>query len=229
LREHLAAVRRRPDQVPKALTLTQVTEAGTIYRVDEIAALAGYARANGLKVHMDGSRFANALVALGCSPAEMTWKAGVDILSFGCTKNGTMGADAVLSFDAELSELLHHRRKRGGLFMSKSRFLAAQIEALLADDLWLRNARHANAMARRLAAGLARLDGVRIVHPVDANLVFVAMPDPVVAALLEEGFIFSKRGRAGEMIRLVASFATQAADVDALVASAARHLGAQAA
>jgi threonine aldolase len=222
--EHLAAIQRRPDQLPKALTLTQLTEAGTAYNLAEIAALAGHAKKNGLKVHMDGSRFSNALIALGCSPADMTWKSGVDILSFGCTKNGTMGADAVLSFDPELSELLKYRRKRGGLFMSKSRFIAAQILAYLEDDLWLQNARHANAMGRRLAEGLANLDSAKIVYPVDGNIVFVTLPDPVVDALLSEGFRFSRRGRFGEMIRLVTSFATEPSDVDAFIASTGLHL-----
>ena len=141
--------------VPAAFSFAQASEAGTIYRPDEIAALAKIAHAHGMKVHMDGARFANALVRMNASPAEITWKAGVDVLSFGATKGGAMAAEAVVFFDRELRRNMAERRKRAGHLLSKHRFLALQFEAFLADDCWLRLARHANAMADRLAAGLA--------------------------------------------------------------------------
>ena len=140
---------------PAVLSLSQSTEAGTIYRADEIAALAEIAHARGLAVHVDGARLANALARLNASPAQATWKAGVDALSFGATKGGALAAEAVVFFDPARGAGMQERRKRGGHLVSKHRFIAAQIEAYLADDLWLRLARHANAMADRLGAGLA--------------------------------------------------------------------------
>ena len=146
-----------PHQViPSAISFSQASEAGTIYRPDEIAALAEIAHARGMKVHMDGARLANALVRLNASPAQATWQAGVDVLSFGATKGGAMAAEAVVFFDRALASQMGERRKRAGHLLSKHRFLAAQFEAFLHDDCWLRLARHANAMADRLAAGLAK-------------------------------------------------------------------------
>src|SRR3954454_17090741 len=141
-----------PHQViPAAFSFAQACEAGTIYRPDEIAALAKIAHAHGMKVHMDGARFANALVRMNASPAEVTWKTGVDVLSFGATKGGAMAAEAVVFFDRELAANMAERRKRAGHLVSKHRFLALQMQAFLAGDCWLRLARHANAMADRLA------------------------------------------------------------------------------
>ena len=145
---------------PAVVTITQASEAGTVYDVDEIAAIADLAKAAGIGLHMDGSRFANAVVSLGCAPADITWRAGVDILSFGATKNGALAAEAVVVFKLELAKELGRRRKRGGHLFSKARFLAAQLDAYLDDDLWLKNAAHANRAAGRLAAGLTALNGV---------------------------------------------------------------------
>src|SRR5262245_32552627 len=142
---------------PAVLSLTQATENGTVYRLDEVRALAEVAHAHGLKVHMDGTRFANALVSLNCAPADASWRAGVDVLSLGATKNGALAAESVIFFDPALAQTMAFRRKRGGHLFSKMRFVSAQLEAYLSDDLWLRNARHANAMARRLADGLAKI------------------------------------------------------------------------
>lgn len=218
--------RRGPHHVlPGALSLTQATEVGTVYAVDEVSTLAGAARERGLGIHMDGARFANALVALGVSPAELTWKAGVDILSFGATKNGCLAAEAIVVFDRERVLHLAERRMRGGHLVSKSRFLAAQIEAYLAHDHWLANARHANAMAARLSEGLARLPGVRIPWPTQANEVFPILPDSLDAALRGAGAVYypwSPQGlpageevRPGEvLVRMVTSFATAAESVD---------------
>ena len=172
--------------VPAAFSFAQASEAGTIYRPDEIAALAKIAHAHGMKVHMDGARFANALVRMNASPAEITWKAGVDVLSFGATKGGAMAAEAVVFFDRELAANMAERRKRAGHLLSKHRFLAVQFEAFLANDCWLRLARHANAMADRLAAGLAAA-GRSPAWPVEANLVFVALPKAVEARLKAAG------------------------------------------
>src|SRR5690606_30773414 len=144
------------------LTVTQSTEAGTLYKADELARLVALARARNLAVHMDGARFANALAATGLTPAEMTWKAGVDVLSFGATKNGALAAEAVVFFDPGRAADFAFRRKRSGHLFSKMRFLSAQLEAYLADGLWLRNAAHANAMAARLASGLRLLDRAAI-------------------------------------------------------------------
>ncbi len=231
--EMLAAASARyvghsPHQVlPAALSFAQATEAGTIYRADEIAALAEVAHARGMSVHMDGARFGNALARLNASPAEITWKAGVDVLSFGATKGGAMAAEAVVFFDRALAEQMGERRKRAGHLVSKHRFLAAQFEAFLDDDCWLRLARHANAMADRLAAGLAAT-GHSPVWPVEANLVFVALPQAVEARLKAAGAQYYVRhsdslppdcvlGPDRKLIRLVASFASREEDVDQFV------------
>lgn len=156
------------------LSLTNLTEAGTRYSPEQIAELSAIAHAHGLPVHLDGARFANALVAEGCTPAEMTWKAGVDVVSFGGTKNGLMGVEAVVIFDPAKSWEFELRRKRGGHLLSKHRFLAAQMDAWLEDGLWLRLARHANAMAERLERGMAARPGARLVHPRGGNMIFAA-------------------------------------------------------
>jgi threonine aldolase len=213
---------------PAALSLTQSTEWGTVYTPAEVQALATAAHAFGLGVHMDGSRLANAIAHLGCSPAEITWRSGIDVLSLGATKNGAMAAEAVVFFDRARAESFAARRKRAGHLWSKMRFLSVQFVAYLQDGLWLRNARHANAMAARLAAGLESLPAIRPVQPVQANELFVAMPDPVIEALLAEGFEFYRwpapAGAPGPVIRLVTSFCSTPADVDSFVAAARRHV-----
>ena len=211
---------------PAAVSLTQATEAGTIYRMDEVAEIAAVCRRFGLALHMDGSRFANAAVALNRSPAELTWKAGVDALSFGATKNGALAAEAVLFFDPAKAADFAFRRKRGGHLFSKMRFLSAQLEAYLAGDLWLRNARHANAMSARLSEGLARLPGARLRHPTEANEVFVELPEAVIRGLLAGGFEFYRwGGEASTCIRLVTAFNTEPGSVEAFLATARRLAG----
>jgi threonine aldolase len=169
-----------------AVTLTNATEAGTVYDPEAVRAIASLARAAGLPLHMDGARFANALVALGCTPAELTWKAGVDALSFGGTKNGLLGVEAVVLFDPAKAWEFELRRKRSGHLFSKHRYLSAQMEAYLEDGLWLETARAANVAAGRLSAGIAALPGARLDHPTEANEVFAAWPrvghDRVMAA-----------------------------------------------
>ncbi len=208
---------------PAALSISQSTECGAVYTPAELAALAEVAAEHGLGIHMDGARLANAVVHLDCRPAEVTWRAGVDILSFGATKNGAMAAEVVVLFKPGMNERLSYLRKRSGHLIAKMRFVSVQLEAYLADDLWLRNAAHANAMARRLADGLAALDGVRLAHPVEANEVFPILPEGVIAGLEAEGFGFYRWGGAqATTIRLVSAFDTKADDVDALIAAAAR-------
>jgi threonine aldolase len=173
---------------------------------------------------MDGARFANAVAALGCAPAELTWRAGVDVLSFGATKNGALAAEAVIFFDPARAAGFAYRRKRAGHLFSKMRFLAAQLEAYLEDELWLRNARHANAMATRLAAGLSALPGARLREPVEANEIFVDLPEPVIRGLEGEGFEFYRWGPPGSTcLRLVTAFDTRAEPVDRFVAAARRY------
>jgi threonine aldolase len=222
-----------PHQVnAAALSITQATEAGTIYRVDEIAGLAEIAHAHGLPVHMDGARFGNALARMNLSPAEATWKAGVDVLSFGATKGGAMAAEAVVFFDRKRAAFMPERRKRAGHLLSKHRFIAAQFEGYLQDDYWLTLARHANAMADRLAEGL-RGGGASIVWPVEANIVFVLLPKALDAGLKAAGATYYVRPNAlaGDdvaiapdqmLVRLVTSFATTPDEIDRFVALARR-------
>jgi threonine aldolase len=159
-----------------AMSLSNVTELGTIYTPEEIRMLTKLARDNNMKCHMDGARFANALVALGCSPAEMTWKAGIDVLSFGGTKNGGMMLEAVVFFNEQLAADFLYRRKRAGQLLSKGRYLSAQMLAYLQDDVWLENAKRANRLAQTLAQGLQKSNRVRLSNPTQANEVFAVMP-----------------------------------------------------
>ncbi len=214
---------------PAALSLSEATEAGTVYSLDEVAALTALARDYGLGVHMDGARFANALAHLGCAPADLTWRAGIDVLSFGATKNGALGADAVVFFKPELAESFELRRKRGGHLLSKMRFVSVQLDAYLEGGLWLDNARRANAMARRLADGLEGIEGVSLAHPSQGNQVFASVPEALAASLEAEGFRFHRwPGGPNAVIRLVLAYDTPPDKVDALVA-AARRLSAAAA
>jgi threonine aldolase len=209
--------------VASALSITQASEAGTIYRVDEIAALSEIAHARSLAVHMDGARFANALVRLNTTPAQMTWQSGVDVLSFGATKGGALAAEAVVVFDPARAAFMAERRKRAGQLLSKHRFLAAQMAAYLDGDYWLALARHANAMADALAQGL-KSAGLEPVWPVEANLVFVGMPRALDAKLKAAGASYYVRpsqnldlGADRVLARLVTSFATEAAEIERFV------------
>jgi threonine aldolase len=202
---------------PAAVSVTQATECGTVYGPDDIASIATTAHRHGLKLHMDGSRFANALSYVGCSAAELSWMSGVDVLSFGATKNGALAAEAVVFFEPELAREFEFRRKRSGHLFSKMRFLSAQLEAYLTDGLWLSNARHANAMARRLVAGLTTLKGTQLLYPVDANEIFVILPPRMHDSLQAAGAQYHPwpSDRPGERaFRLVTAFDTAPADVD---------------
>lgn len=224
--------RRIPHGAPiQALSITNATELGLVYRPDEVRALSAIAKSEGMALHMDGARFANAVASLGCSPAEITWKAGVDALSFGATKGGAIGCEAVIFFDPAKGAEMVRRRMRAGHLMSKHRFLAAQMQAFLDGDHWLHLAGHANAMAKRLGDGLARQPGARVPLPVEANEVFPVLSAKVEAALKAEGAVFypwsphslpeEGQPRAGEtVVRLVTSFATKLEDVERFLAIA---------
>lgn len=217
---------------PAVLSLTNVTEAGALYDPGEVAALSELARQKGCAVHLDGTRFANAVTASGASPAELSWKAGVDVLCLGATKNGALAAEAVIFFDPERQgeriAQFAYRRKRGGHLLSKGRLLSAQMEAYLTDDLWLRLARHSNTVADRLAQGLRGLPGVEIENPVDANMLFVHLPLAMHKRLQASGAAYyleppsQPAGGDGKTvrIRLVTSFATRTGDADAFIAAA---------
>ena len=207
---------------PSALSISQATELGRVYTADEIATLSAIARSHGLKVHMDGARFANALVYLGCTPAEMTWKAGVDVLSFGGTKNGAMILECVVFFDTKLAEDFLYRRKRAGQLLSKGRFLSAQMLAYLKDGLWLENAGRANVLAAEVATALQSVAGVRLAAPVEANEVFPIMPRRLFDGLQAAGAEFYDWPLEGlkpdeVCARLVLSFATPQEDVKKFV------------
>jgi len=207
-----------------AISISQTTESGTVYRAEEVGAISDVARRNGLGLHMDGARFANALVFLGVSPAEITWRAGVDILSFGATKNGALAAEVVVIFDKMRAEEFAFRRKRAGHLFSKMRFLSAQLDAYLTGGLWLKNARHANAMAKRLAEGLRAMPGIKLAHPVEANEIFVDLPETAIRGLIADGFQFYRwLGDDKTLLRLVTAHDTKEADVTAFIASAKRH------
>lgn len=216
-----AAARRRGDvhQVqPAALTLTQASEAGTVYTPDEVAALSGWAKGRGLGVHMDGARFANAVAHLGCHPGDVTWRAGVDILSFGFIKNGGLSSEAIVAFSAEAAQTIPVRRKRAGMMPSKGRFAAAQLLALLADDIWLANARAANAGARRIADAVPG----RLLHPVEANELFVRLGPTERAMLRAQGFDFYDWELDGpEAARFVVRWDQSADSIDSLAAALA--------
>ena len=209
----------------RAVSVTQLTEQGTAYGLDELAAIGDVCRKHSLYLHMDGSRFANAVAHVGCSAADMSWKAGVDVLSFGGTKNGALALDAVVFFNPALGDDFLYRQKRAGHVLSKMRMMSAQMEAYLNEDLWLRNARHANAMARRLADGLSDLD-VELVSPVHGNQIFPLMPPDMVETLKNAGIQFYDRGPVGgdderRKVRLVTAFNTPTADVDTFLETAA--------
>lgn len=212
-----AAIDKHPANVhtvqPAVVSLTQATELGTAYRPDEIAAISKLAHERGLAVQMDGARFANALAFLDCHPGDITWRAGVDVLSFGATKNGALAAEAVVFFDRERVRDFEFRRKRAGHLISKSRFVAAQLLAYVETGVWQRNARRANAFAQRIG----RAAGTTLMHPVEANEVFARLGEERKADLRAAGFGFYDWGpaRSGEA-RFVASWDQREEDVASL-------------
>ncbi|MEH6475378.1 MAG: low specificity L-threonine aldolase [Sneathiella sp.] len=200
---------------PAVVSLTQATECGTIYTPDEVAAISAVAKKYNLGVHMDGARFANAIAELGCSPADVTCNAGVDVLSFGVTKNGGMSVEAVVIFDAEKAKEFEFRRKRGAHLFSKMKFLSAQISRYVQDDLWLDMAKNANEMAQRMKSGLESVEGCTPLHPVQANIIFFHLREAKIKELEDAGFLFYVEGLRSEgRVRLVTSWNTTDEDVD---------------
>jgi threonine aldolase len=209
---------------PRVVSITQATEVGTCYSVEEVAVLAEWAHARGLWLHLDGARLSNACASLGVGLGAFGSAAGVDVLSFGGTKNGAMGAEAVVSYLPADTVGLRYIRKQSMQLASKMRFIAAQFTALLGGDLWLRNAGHANAMAQRLSDGVVDVPGVTLAYPVEANGVFAALPPEVTRALQDE-FPFYVWDDATGVVRLMASFDTTEEDVDAFVELLAGVMG----
>jgi threonine aldolase len=212
------AVNRRSDihyPKPRALTVTQATELGTLYSTKELGEIREAAKKFNLRMHMDGSRFANAVAALGVAPKEITWKAGVDVLCLGGTKNGLAVGEAVVFFDRELAKEFDYRCKQGGQLASKMRFLSAPWTGILKDGAWLKHAGHANSMARRLEGALKGLPKVSIVHQVQSNVVFAEMSPEIVKAMHERGWKFYTHVGCEKEARLMCSWDTTPADVDA--------------
>lgn len=202
----------------KALSLSQSTEFGTVYHPDEVKDLWGVTRSHGLSIHMDGARFANAVASLGCAPAEVTWRSGVDILCFGGTKLGMAMTEAVVFFNRELGAEFAWRCKQAGQLASKMRFISAQWSRLLRDETWLRYAHQANGLAKTLAAGLQQIPGVELLHPVQANAVFAKLPVEVDQRLRAAGWKYYNFIGGGA--RFMCSWKTSAEDVNALLSAA---------
>jgi threonine aldolase len=207
---------------PSVLSLTVPTDHGTIYSPAEIGELAALAKQRAMKVHIDGARIANAIAALDCSPADITWSAGVDVVSLGALKNGSLSTDAILCFDEDVAAELHYRVKRAGHVASKMRFQSVQLEAYLTDGLWLRSARDANETMSRLAAGLDKL-GLELENRPDVNMVFVRVPDDVADGMELAGLLFYRI--APGLIRLVTSYQTTVDEVDDALERIARVIG----
>jgi threonine aldolase len=228
LAETLAGI--SPGQIhrgqPTVVSLTQATDLGAVYSLDEIRGVAEVAKARGLKLHMDGARFANATARLGCSPAELTWRSGIDIMSFGATKNGGALCDAIVVFAPDIAEIVAVQLRRAGQVWSKMRFASAQLIAYVENGLWLDMARASNAIAARIAGGLRDIPAARLLAPVEANEIFLELPSAAMEALEADGFQFYRRSRS--LARFVCRFDTTEAEADGLVAALRRHLTAAA-
>src|SRR6266404_4312023 len=224
LAETLAGI--SPGQIhrgqPAAVSLTQATDLGAVYSLDEIRAVAEAAKSRGLKLHMDGARFANAAARLGCSPAEPTWRSGIDIMSFGATKNGGALCDAIVVFTPGIAEIVAVQLRRAGQVWSKMRFASAQLIAYVENGLWLEMARASNGMAARIGAALRGIPAARLLAPIEANEIFLEIPDGTMDALERDGFQFYRRSRT--LARFVCRFDTTDAEADALAAALRRHL-----
>jgi len=204
---------------PAAVSITQACETGTVYQLEEIKSIAETAHEHGLKVHMDGARFANAIVSLDVSPAEMTWKSGIDVLSFGGTKNGCLTAEAVVFFKPELVGNFPYLHKRSGQLLSKMRFVSAQLEAYISNDVWLRNARNANAMAKLLSEGLAKFPDIKLAYTTQSNEVFVHLPSSTINLLNAKGYNVSEDELDGKSVRFVTAWNTVSDDIDKLIST----------
>ena len=202
---------------PAAVSITQSCETGTVYQIDEIMAISKTAHNHGLSVHMDGARFANAIASLGVSPAEMTWKSGVDVLTLGGTKNGCLAAEVVVFFKPELVGDFPFLHKRSGQLLSKMRFISSQLEAYLSDDVWLRNAGHANAMAKILSEGLDSFSNIELAYPTQSNEVFVHLSRELIDYLNNAGYDINEEELDGQAVRFVTAWNSELKDVDRLL------------
>jgi len=221
------AINKRTDihyPKPRALSLTQATEVGTLYSLEELGDLADVARHFGLRIQMDGARFANAVVGLGVAPKEITREVGVDVLCFGGTKNGIAVGEAVVFFNRDLAREFDYRCKQGGQLASKMRFLSAPWVGMLQDGAWLRHAKHANAMARRLEGAIKDLPGIRVAYPVQTNAVFAKIPDLAVEAMHARGWKFYTHVGGWEESRLMCSWDTTVEDVDSFALDLAKRV-----
>ena len=199
---------------PSSVSITQVCETGEVYQLDEIKKISDVTHKHNLNLHMDGARFANALVSLDCSPAEMTWKSGIDVLSFGATKNGCLAAEAIIFFKKDLVGNTAFLMKRAGHLLSKMRFVSAQLDAYISNDVWLKNARHANKMGKRLSEGLNNYSDINLSYPTEANEVFATFPRNKIEHLNSEGYTINEDEWDGKAVRLVAAWNTKDNDVD---------------
>jgi len=199
---------------PSSVSITQVCETGEVYQLDEIKKISDITHKHNLNMHMDGARFANALVSLDVTPAEMTWKSGIDVLSFGATKNGCLAAEAIIFFKKDLVGNVAFLMKRAGHLLSKMRFVSAQLDAYITDDVWLKNARHANKMGKRLSEGLNNHSDINLSYPTEANEVFATFPRNKIEHLNSEGYTINEDEWDGKAVRLVAAWNTKDNDVD---------------
>ena len=215
--------RHAPSSRMIAVEQTANLGGGSIWPLENLKSLQALAVENGLVMHMDGARFANALVTLDVTPAQMTWRSGIDVLSFGGTKNGCLAAEAVVFFRPELVGDFPFLQKRAGQLLSKSRFISSQLAGYLKDGTWLRNARQANAMAQRLSKGLAALPGIELAYPTQSNEVFVSMPSALIERLSAQGMPVNDEELDGKAVRFVAAWNTTESEVDALLAVLSDH------
>ena len=199
---------------PSSVSITQLCETGEAYELDEIKKISEIAHNHKLNMHMDGARFANALVSLDCSPAEMTWKSGIDVLSFGATKNGCLAAEAIIFFKPELVGNLPFLMKRAGHLLSKMSFVSAQLDAYITNEVWLRNAKHANAMGKKLSQGLDQHKNIELAYPTDANEIFVKIPKDIIDQLNSEGYTINDDEWDGKAVRLVTAWNTNPSDIE---------------
>lgn len=218
---HSAGFGQAHKSQPVAVNLVQATDLGAVYSVAEIQRISALAREKNLTVHMDGARFANALAYLGCTPAEMTWKSGVDILSLGVTKNGGLLSDAIVVFNPAVADKINFHLRRGGMIWSKMRFASAQILAYVENDLWLRLAKQSNLAAQQLAAGINNIPGARLIAPVQANELFAEMRAQSLDQLAQHGVLFYRRGP--ELARFVCRWETTEEEVQSLLSLIAQH------
>ena len=204
---------------PSSVSITQVCETGEVYQLDEIKKISEVTHKHNLNIHMDGARFANALTSLNCSPAEMTWKSGIDVLSFGATKNGCIAAEAIIFFKKDLVGNIAFLMKRAGHLLSKMRFVSAQLDAYISNDVWLKNAKHANDMGKMLSEGLAKHNSIEIAYPTEANEVFAKFPRYMIEHLNSEGYKMNEDELDGKAVRLVAAWNTKASDIESFLNS----------